>query len=234
MSSEFCCILRYFEKHGRTELKQAWSLRQTFLYHKYDLETRKTVWIVLQPMQKYKVELESRGSQVLHPMVMHAVSLHLGISNWRWYLDDIRKKILQFVSILPRHLEKSRSLHLNSKTEKASYSSVTFREGDYDTDFTDAQRLQALCDRMTVATSILDANMDIAQAIKTQCRNLRRLKPANLPDDSDVLASVNLDIQRLKTFKRTAVALRAQAWGTAQLVSRASALPTRRSDLLML
>lgn len=181
-------------------------------------------------MQKYKVALESRGSQVLHPMLMHAVSLHLGMSNWRWYLDDIRKKILQFVSDSSSPRREFRSLHMNPKTEKASYSSVTFREGDYDTDFTDAQRLQALCDRMTVATSILDANMDIAQAIKTQCRSLRRLKPANLPDDSDVLTSVNLDIQRLKSFKRTAVALRAQAQGTAQLASRASAPPTRRSD----
>ena len=92
--------MRYFEKLGRTELKQAWSLRQAFLYQKYDLQTRKTVWIVLQPMQKYKTELENSGSQILHPMVMHSVSLHLGISNWRCYLDDIRKKILHFVSIL--------------------------------------------------------------------------------------------------------------------------------------
>lgn len=115
---------------------------------------------------------------------------------------------------------------MNRKTEKASYSSLGFREHDYDTNFTDAQRLQTLCDRLTLATSILDANMDIAQAIRTHCRDLRRLKTPNLPDDNDVLTRVNLDIQRLKGFKRTAVALRVQAQGTAQLASKTPTLPT--------
>lgn len=103
---EFCYIVRYFEKHGRTELKQAWSLRQTFLYQKYDVETQKSVWIVLQPMQKHKTELEAHQSQVLHPMALHSLSLNLGLSNWRWYLDDTRKTILQFVSNLSRSITK--------------------------------------------------------------------------------------------------------------------------------
>ena len=72
---------------------------------------------------------------------------------------------------------------------------------------------------MTLATSILDADMDIAQAIKTQCRDLRRLRHPDLPDDISIRANVDLDIQRLKSFKRTAVALRAQARGTSQLAS---------------
>ena len=114
---------------------------------------------------------------------------------------------------------------MDRKTENASYSSVSVCEGDYDTDFTDAQRLQTLCDKMTLAASILDANMDIAQAIKTQCRDLRRLKPLDLPNDNAVLTRVNLDIQRLKRFKRTAVALRAQAQGTTQLASRIKKSP---------
>ncbi|KAL9072589.1 MAG: hypothetical protein Q9161_003447 [Pseudevernia consocians] len=121
---------------------------------------------------------------------------------------------------------------VNGKTEKASYSSVSFREGDYDTDFSDAQRLQTLCDKMTLVTSILDADMDIAQAIKSQCRDLRRLKHPDLPDEASTLTNVNLDIQRLKGFKRQAVALRAQARGTSQLASRSPAL-AHRSHLLI-
>lgn len=208
---EFCYILRYFERHGRTELKQPWSLRQTFLYHKYELKTRKTVWMVLQPMQRFKTEMEAHESRVLHPMAMHSVSLNLGLSNWRWYLDDTRRAILQF-------------------TEKASYSSLGFHENDYDTNFTDAQRLQNLHERLNLTISILDADMDIARAIRNQCRDLRRLKLPNLADDSDVLTRVNLDIQRLKGFKRTAIALRLQAQGTAQLLIQL--LSYRRADIL--
>ena len=115
---------------------------------------------------------------------------------------------------------------MNYKTEKASYSSLSFRENDYDTKFTDAQRLQALCDRLNLTLSILDANRDIAHAIRKQCRDLRRLKLPNLPEDNDVLIRVNLDIQRLKGFKRTALALRVQAQGTAQLASKIATLLT--------
>ena len=183
-------------------------------------------------MQKFKKELGLRDSQVLHPMAMHSLSLHLGTSSWRWYLDDIRKTILQFVSIHSPSIDKVAAYTVNGKTEKASYSSVSFREGDYDTDFSDAQRLQTLCDKMTLATSILDADMDIAQAIKSQCRDLRRLKHPNLPDENSTLTNVNLDIQRLKGFKRQAVALRAQARGTSQLASRSPAL-AHRSHLLI-
>ena len=113
---------------------------------------------------------------------------------------------------------------MNFKTEKASYSSLDFLENDYEASFTDAQRLQTLQDRLNITVSILEANMDIAYAIRRQCRDLRRLDLPNLPDDSDLLTRVNLDIQRLKGFKRTAAALRVQAQGTAQLASRTPTL----------
>lgn len=109
---------------------------------------------------------------------------------------------------------------MDCKTNKASYSSIGFREKDYDTNFMDVQRLQTICDDLNLTISILDANMDIAHAIKDQCRDLRRLKILNWPDDSDVLTRVQLDTQRLKGFKRAAVALRAQAQGTTQLASK--------------
>lgn len=216
MDLEFCYILRYFERHGRSELKQAWSLRQTLIYQKYDLETQRMVWIVIQPMQKYKTELESHKSQLLHPMTMHSISLSLGLSNWRWYLDDTRKIISQYVSTLFQSPQICKIL-VTRKTEKASYSSLGSHEHDYDTDFTDAQRLQTLCSKLNLVTSILSANMDIAQAIKHHCHHLRLSKPPNLADDSLILTHVNLDIQRLRIFKRTALALQAQAQGTSKL-----------------
>ena len=89
----------------------------------------------------------------------------------------------------------------------------------YDINFIDAQRLQALCNRLNTTLFILDADMNIAHAIKNQCRDLRCLKVPNVPDDSDVVTGVNLDIQRLRGFERTVVTLRAQAQGIAQLAS---------------
>jgi len=76
-----------------------------------------------------------------------------------------------------------------------------------------------MCHNLRVAQTILDSVLDIACAIPKLCHESISLA-ANKPEDTkDLLANVDIEIQRIKGFKRTAHALHEQAEGTSQLVS---------------
>jgi hypothetical protein len=105
------------------------------------------------------------------------------------------------------------------QTEKATKSSLEFKEVDYDTGFKDSQRLREMCHNLRVAQTILDSVLDIACAMTKLCYESISLT-ANKPEHTkDLLANVDIEIQRIRGFKRTAHALREQAEGTSQLVS---------------
>ena len=98
---EICYIMRSFEKHGRGNLKDPWSLRQMAVYQRYDMSKMISVWIVLQPFQRYRRSLwkEFRNSgPSANPLTLHALLISLEASNWRWYLNDIRRTLSAFVS----------------------------------------------------------------------------------------------------------------------------------------
>ena len=105
------------------------------------------------------------------------------------------------------------------QTEKATKSSLEFKEVDYDTGFKDSQRLREMCHNLRVAQTILDSVLDIACAIPSLCRESISLAEAKPEDAKDLLANVDVEIQRINGFKRTAHALHEQAEGTSQLVS---------------
>ncbi|KAL9120618.1 MAG: hypothetical protein Q9187_002826 [Circinaria calcarea] len=107
----------------------------------------------------------------------------------------------------------------NHQVEKATYSSLKTGETDYEANFTDNQRLRKVCEDLTTVQIILDANEDIARAIRRQCRDLQRQKTDFGAPDVEILSRVALDVQRIQGFKRTARALFKQAEGTSQLVN---------------
>ena len=222
---EFCYILRCFEMHRRPGLKRPWSLRQMFVYQKFEIQTQKSVWIIIQPFQNCKAAMGERIIQAMHPMSLHPLLLHLSLSNWRWYLNDVRQALLPIVSTLSKS---TLSKVLTSRqAEKATHSSLKIGEIDYDANFADSQRLQKLCENLTVVQNILDTKEDVARAIQKQCAELQRLKTGFAVRDAELLIRLKLDVQRIRDFKRTTRALLKQAEGTSQLVNLTSSKARR-------
>ena len=100
MPLEICYILRTYERHGRPDLNDPWSLRQSLVYHKYDRETEKSVWIFVQLFQRCKDALWKEFAEVKpwHVMRPHQLFLRIILPDWRWYFDYQRRFLQEFVS----------------------------------------------------------------------------------------------------------------------------------------
>ena len=99
---ETCYILRTYERHGRPQLYDPWSLRQSLVYHKRDRETERSVWIFVQLFQRCKNALWEEFSQTypLHLTRPHKLFLEIILPDWRWYFDYQRQSVREFVSSL--------------------------------------------------------------------------------------------------------------------------------------
>ncbi|KAI9779425.1 MAG: hypothetical protein M1839_007390 [Geoglossum umbratile] len=232
---EFCFLIRRFEKHGRPELKDPWSLRKMAVYQRYNFATRKSVWILIRPFEGCKSRLWRDYSTCFqdpervepHPMTLHILFIIFATLNWRQYLDTQRRTLSYFVSILARISsplflrEKSTSLielELPVQTERASFTSIEATGTDYEASFTDNQRLQTLRYKLLIAQVALDSNLNVARGIKVQYAHLQTLSPRPLLDwcpDMDV--SLEVAIANLQSHKRTIIALLDQEHGVSNL-----------------
>ncbi|KAI1178094.1 hypothetical protein F4777DRAFT_142287 [Nemania sp. FL0916] len=85
--------IRHFELHGR-ELVDPWSCRQMAIYHKFDLKTRISNWILIQPPKKLEKDLKEAVIRVDdHPMSLHLRCLVVGAVNWRDYLNYLSNEL---------------------------------------------------------------------------------------------------------------------------------------------
>lgn len=214
---EFGYILRCFEKHGRPGLNWPWSLRQMFVYQKFDIQDQKSVWIVIQPFQDCKAAIEERVVEDMHPMNLHPLLLHLGLRDWRWYLNDIRQALLPIVSTISASALSN--VLTSHQAEKTTHSSLKVGETDYDANFADSQRLQKLCENLTVVQNILDTYEDVARAIQKQYVELQRVKADFAGRDGELLLRLKLDVERIRGFKRTTRVILKQSEGISQLVN---------------
>lgn len=96
---ETCYVLRTYERHGRPQLNDPWSLRQSLVYHKDDHETKRSVWIFVQLFQRCKNALwkEFSQSDTWHLIRPHKVFLEIILPDWRWYFDYQRRFVLELV-----------------------------------------------------------------------------------------------------------------------------------------
>src|SRR5271163_1036587 len=99
--------------------------------------------------------------------------------------------------------------------EKATKSSLTFKQVDYDTGFRDSQRLEVICSNLAQASVVLQSTMDIANAIRKQYEDLG---PCKVEDDRDILQGLAHDIRRIEGFQRTTQGLSKQAEHASHLV----------------
>ena len=96
---EICYILRTYERHGRPNLNDPKSLRQSLICHRYDRPTERSVWIFVQPFQPCKDALweEFTGAESWRFVRPHHLFLKIILPDWRWYFDHRRRFVHEFV-----------------------------------------------------------------------------------------------------------------------------------------
>ncbi|KAM7219339.1 hypothetical protein V8F06_005238 [Rhypophila decipiens] len=248
--SEYFYILRTYEKHGRTNLQDPWSLRQMALYHRHESENSRSIWILIQPFLRAKdVFMKAFGAadsagvapppsppperQPLLPQQpqqqlaeaqrepgsslekkktsqgtdsLHHIFLAASLPNWRWYLDHRRKMVSHFTE---------KAIHSNGDVKKPY---------DYDTGFSDCQKLQKLVTSLALAQHILAAT----QNVRVMLSKLHVPVHADAGPKSD--GNTNTIRSQINGFTRTAATLEKSAEGTSRLMSKL--LEYRKSDQL--
>ena len=95
-----CYNMNYVEKN---EHKRGgpWSLRELGVYHKFDLETRRSRWIFIQTRQAANGILEHlQNNSGLNPLYLHVLLLRSMSMHWPEYIDYLDSKIEPLVGIL--------------------------------------------------------------------------------------------------------------------------------------
>lgn len=107
IQTEFCYNIKYITRNNRTQ-GDPWSLRQTGIYEKYDVDTGRSTWIVLSPSDR-AYRLLQRSHTMTQPdsrdsgipvMSLHAALLNASAHEWGQYLEDIRNEIQRLVVAL--------------------------------------------------------------------------------------------------------------------------------------
>ena len=70
------------------------------VYLKHSSSDGKTLWIFVQPFQDVTKVLSEHSSELQKPTRILAMLLSVSVSNWRSYLNDMRKSLSQFVGFL--------------------------------------------------------------------------------------------------------------------------------------
>ncbi|KAF8853237.1 hypothetical protein BDZ45DRAFT_729630 [Acephala macrosclerotiorum] len=220
-SFEICYILRTYEKHNRPTLKNAWSLRQMSVYHKYHRATATSVWIFIQPFKRCKQALWRefpRARSFAQNIHLHSLLIGLTLHDWRWYLDSRRQFINQF-------------------TEKASHSSLCPKPHDYNTGFNDVQSLQSAKDSLLLARNILQSVLQIILMIQKQptatyFNSIPEPGTVSTNPPPQNTLSIGTDqqlIPKIQGYLRTAETLQKVAAGTSELLSKL--LEYRNADI---
>lgn len=70
------------------------------VYLRHRSSDGKTLWIFVQPFQAAKSALSENSLELQKPIKILAMLLSVCVSDWRSYLNDMRKYLLPFVSLL--------------------------------------------------------------------------------------------------------------------------------------
>ncbi|KAF2183924.1 hypothetical protein K469DRAFT_710295 [Zopfia rhizophila CBS 207.26] len=99
-----CFNLRSVEESPR-QVGLPWSIRQTAVYHTFDFETGKSVWITVKGSQ----DIKKRISNLVKPwnsstygsiadafeasLNVHLLICNWSLENWRWYINDLERDV---------------------------------------------------------------------------------------------------------------------------------------------
>lgn len=173
------------------------------VYHQYDSDTQRSTWILVQPFKRSKEAFLKQFTASKTPHALHKLLMGLSLSDWRWYLNDKRKLINQYVR--PFHiLVAFANFFIFPQNEKALFSSSTYKPVDYDTGFADCQRLHKLAADLSLAQEILKSQEQIASVLHSYSTEQKK--------------QISNCIRHIQGFSRTATALAKHAEGTSLLV----------------
>ncbi|KAF2191006.1 hypothetical protein K469DRAFT_696760 [Zopfia rhizophila CBS 207.26] len=92
-------------EESRDQIDLPWSIRQTAVYHSFDFETRKSVWITVKGNEVIKERISdatksSRASRFgssndafSASLAIHLLLCDLSGENWRWYIKDLENAL---------------------------------------------------------------------------------------------------------------------------------------------
>lgn len=95
-------LVKQVEEHGRAEISEKWSIRQTGVYHR-SCKIHGETFLVLNPSMLFQLRLkELLNAKSTSPEAIHAAILSSSMGNWRWYISALEHRYLSMVRILTR------------------------------------------------------------------------------------------------------------------------------------
>lgn len=95
--------LRFVELNHRST-GQPWSVRQTAIYHRYNIDEKASTWVLISASTKVKNSLHeyvrsSENLSALNPFEVHVLLLDTLLGNWRSYVIYLTEEISKQASI---------------------------------------------------------------------------------------------------------------------------------------
>ncbi|KAK4182691.1 hypothetical protein QBC35DRAFT_147113 [Podospora australis] len=148
--SNLCYNVRHFELHGRPQLEDPWSCRQSAIHHSFKFQDQNSHWVIVQPPALLDSAVKrSNLTNNAHPMSLHIQYLAASTDSWRAYLAYIEAKLIE--------LDNEISIH-------RPYA-------EFGLDFKSKQRIHHLRGKLLNALSILRNTTSILAAITAhECR----------------------------------------------------------------
>ncbi|KAF3172632.1 hypothetical protein TWF788_009395 [Orbilia oligospora] len=156
-------LYKYVDLHGRERPKDPFAIRQTGVYHKYDPQAKRSVWIFIQPSESLKERLDSLFSRYKDNPIdlalqieIHFLVLTHAAKNWRpyiKYLEDTFSRI----------------------TEKGFYSNLDL-EADSSSpkiNFGDVRDIHFFMDNLRTILQLIQMDYQIAKKVQQLLRRLR-------------------------------------------------------------
>lgn len=104
--------LRFVELNFRSS-QTPWSVRQTVIYHRYEVEEKASTWIIISASTLIEDSLNgyiknSEDLSALNPFEIHVILLDTALGNWRSYIifltEEISKQVCFKLLLWYRHL----------------------------------------------------------------------------------------------------------------------------------
>jgi hypothetical protein len=143
----FCYSLKSAEPSSSNQ-STPWSIRQTCVYHSFDVETGQAFWIVVRPDKKMNSRItsainsedsklkdcETRAQSFTSSLAAHVLICEWAEQHWRWYIDYIEKMVQEATRTAVSHKFSAPSPNLgNLKPPSAQQTIKDVKDGPVST-----------------------------------------------------------------------------------------------------
>jgi Mg2+ and Co2+ transporter CorA len=202
IACELSYTYSYVTTNGRSE-GPTWSLRQTAVYHKMNVQTGCSIWILIQPSQpswmRFKKLVPLTGTS--GAMDAHLIFLNEATVGWKGFLGHLRPAFAEL-------------------DEKASFARVgQKRNDDYSVSVADGQRLHKFRQKLSRSLIVLDGTKEVISGFGS---HLRRVEPAHTAYRSHPHVHDNLEelLSSVRYYRSVIQSLVESSAGTAALLKQ--------------